>query len=99
MTSFERFFYSLKFWFNDPKLYDKWPSFETSFDIEEYILVEIKGKKVLMLNCGDCDGPSDISHPICKKCVDFRKKFIENKNKLESNFWSHLILSRIYTKI
>ncbi len=98
MPSFERFFTSLKYWLDLPKAYDQWPDFEASFDSEEYLLIELKSEKALLLNCGDCDGPSDVSHHTCKKCVEFRSKFAESKTKFKPNMWRHLILARIYTK-
>ncbi|MCP8322796.1 MAG: hypothetical protein L6N96_01265 [Candidatus Methylarchaceae archaeon HK02M2] len=98
MTSFERFFASLKYWLDIPKAYDRWPKFESFFDQKEYLFIEMKGEKVLLLNCGDCDGPSDVLHPICKKCIDFRTKLAERETNSESNIWNHLILARIYTK-
>ncbi|MCP8318171.1 MAG: hypothetical protein H3Z51_15130 [archaeon] len=98
MTSFERFFTSLKYWLEIPKAYDRWPDFEASFDSEEYLLIELKNERALLLNCGDCDGPSDVSHPNCEKCIDFRTKFAERETKCDPNMWRHLILARIYTK-
>ncbi|MCP8303981.1 MAG: hypothetical protein H3Z50_00680 [archaeon] len=98
LTSFERFFTSLKYWLDTPKAYDRWPDFEASFDSKEYLFIELKGEKALLLNCGDCDGPSDIFHPICEKCIEFRTKFAEHETKSEPNMWRHLILARIYTK-
>lgn len=98
MTCFERFFSSLKYWLNLPKAYDRWPDFEPSFDSEEYLFLELKNEKALLLNCGDCDGPSDVSHPICEKCVEFRIKFAERETKHIHDAWHHIILARIYTK-
>jgi hypothetical protein len=96
MTSFERFFTSLKYWLKSPKAYDRWPEFEVSFDSNEYLLIKLKTDEALLLNCGDCDGPSDLDHHICEKCVEFRSKYIERECK--SNNWRHIILSRIFTK-
>ncbi|MEM3383561.1 MAG: hypothetical protein QXL52_02510 [Nitrososphaerales archaeon] len=97
MTCFERFFLSLKYWLNLPKAYDRWPDFESSFDSEEYLFLELKNEKALLLNCGDCDGPSDILHPTCEKCVEFRVKYAE-REKNAPDSWHHLILARIYSK-
>jgi len=98
LTSFERFFLSLKYWLDLPKAYDRWPDFEASFDPEEYIFINIKGEKALLLNCGECDGPSDVSHPNCEKCVSYRTKLAEREIISNPTIWRHIILARIYTK-
>jgi len=98
LTSFERFFKSLKYWLNTPNAYDRWPDFESSFDSKEYLFIELKGEKALVLNCGDCEGPSDIFNSICDKCIEFRTKYAERETKFEPNIWQHLILARIYRK-
>jgi len=98
LTSFEHLFRSIKYWLDIPKAYDKWPNFEASFDSKEYLFIELKSEKALLLNCGDCDGPSDVSHSTCEKCIEFRTKFAERDIKSEHKMWKHLILARIYTK-
>ncbi|NWG09753.1 MAG: hypothetical protein HXX80_05565 [Nitrososphaerales archaeon] len=97
-TSFERFFLSLKYCLDLPKVYDRWPDFQASFDPGEYIFINIRGEKALLLNCGECDGPSDVSHPDCEKCVSHRTKLAESEIRSDPTMWHHLILARIYTK-
>lgn len=75
MTAFENYFNALKKILGDEKIYDIWPDFEPKYDAQEYTWTKLKNLgEVLILNCGVCDGPSDLRHARCKECSDKRSK-------------------------
>ena len=56
-----------------PRLYDIWPDFEPVYDENEYSWTTLRELgETLLLNCGECDGPSDMRHPRCDTCVKKR---------------------------
>lgn len=88
---------------DDDNLYDIWPNFEPKYDEREYAWIDLKDLgKTLLLNCGFCDGPSDMRHNICNKCVIKRKLEAQDEyhkiiEKTVSR-WSTTILCRIHTE-
>ena len=51
------------------EIYCLWPDFEPEYDKREHAWTNLKGLgDVLLLNCGQCDGPSDMRHDRCKTC-------------------------------
>jgi hypothetical protein len=103
LTSFENYFNALKKVLGDETIYDVWPDFEPQYDEHEYTWATLRGLgEVLLLNCGVCDGPSDLRHARCKECVEKRGKTTKeayqkatgrSKEKL-----STLFLCRIHTE-
>jgi hypothetical protein len=75
LTAFENYFNALKKSLGDENIFDVWPDFEPQYDEQEYTWATLKSLgEVLILNCGVCDGPSDLRHARCKECVDRRSK-------------------------
>jgi hypothetical protein len=103
MTGFEYFFASLKKVLNNKEIYGLWPDFEPEYDKREHAWTNLKGLgDVLLLNCGQCDGPSDMRHNRCKTCVEQRKdiaktSYKESMGQLTID-WPSIILCRIYTE-
>ncbi|MEM2321216.1 MAG: hypothetical protein QXS79_04985 [Candidatus Bathyarchaeia archaeon] len=103
MTSFEQYFGALKKALGKEDIYDIWPDFEPEYDEREYAWTTLRGiGESLLLNCGQCDGPSDMRHSRCKECVEKRKE-IANKTyerimgrRMEK--WGAIILCRIHTE-
>ncbi len=103
MTSFEHYFSSLKEALKQNNVYDMWPDFEPEFDEREYAWTDLKGLgETLLLNCGKCDGPSDMRHEHCRTCVDKRKEIAKNTYKRTMGRpmekWQTTILCRIHTE-
>jgi hypothetical protein len=103
MTSFEHYFTSLKEAMKQNNIYDLWPDFEPEFDEREYAWTDLKGLgETLLLNCGKCDGPSDMRHERCRNCADKRKEIAQNTYKRTMGRtiekWSTTILCRIHTE-
>ena len=101
MTSFERYFEALKKTLGKNDLYEIWPDFDPQYDEHEYAWATIRGLgDALLLNCGQCDGPSDLRHIQCKNCAEKRENFAKDAfNKTTGqpkNKWSTIILCRIY---
>ena len=70
MTSFEHYFTALKKAIGKNDLYEIWPDFSPQYDEYEYAWTTIRGLgEALLLNCGQCDGPSDLRHVQCKNCA------------------------------
>ncbi|HID90443.1 TPA: hypothetical protein EYP44_00600 [Candidatus Bathyarchaeota archaeon] len=84
-----------------PEAYEIWPNFEPVYKKEEYVWTVLsKLGEVLLLNCGQCEGPSDIRHSICRKCVMDRTKiaaedYYETTGKLKDK-WPIVILCRVF---
>lgn len=103
MTAFERYFASLKKALGRDDVYDIWPDFEPEFDEREYAWTDLRGLgETLLLNCGQCDGPSDMRHERCKACVDKRremsKKAYTKTTGRQIGKWPTMILCRIHTE-
>ncbi len=101
MTAFETYFESLKKALGQNEIFAKWPDFDPEFDEREYAWTSIRGLgESLLLNCGQCDGPSDMRHEKCKYCVEKRdgtaKKTYEKALGRPVNKWSAVILCRIH---
>jgi hypothetical protein len=103
LTAFENYFSALKKVSGNEAVFDVWPDFEPQYDENEYAWTMLRGLgEVLILNCGVCDGPSDLRHLRCKECVDKRNKIaIEGYQKATGRLkekWSKLFLCRIHTE-
>ena len=102
MTSFETFFTALKKAMMKPDLYNIWPDFEPVYDENEYSWTTLRGLgETLLLNCGECDGPSDMRHPRCDACVLKRsrtasKAYTATTGK-DRERWSTIMLCRIHS--
>ncbi len=103
MTAFEEYFQALKEVLDDENLYDVWPDFEVQSDEHEYAWTTLRGLgEVLILNCGVCDGPSDLRHASCRECADRRSAIAmeayEKATGRRKEKWATLFLCRIYTE-
>ena len=103
MTVFEHYFSSLKKILGKEDLYDIWPEFEPEYDEREYAWTNLKGLgEALLLNCGQCDGPSDMRHVRCKSCSDKRIEIAKDTYKKtfghQIDKWDTIILCRIHTE-
>jgi len=103
VTAFEHYLTSLKKVLGRGELYDIWPDFEPEYDEREYAWTDLRGLgEALLLNCGKCDGPSDMRHGRCKTCVDGRKEIAKNTYKKSVgrpiDKWRTIILCRIHTE-
>jgi len=79
MTAFEKYFASLKEAMGKSEIFDLWPDFEPEYDEREYAWTDLKGLgETLLLNCGKCDGPSDMRHDKCRVCVEKRKEIAKD---------------------
>ncbi len=101
MTAFERYFDSLKKALDRKDLFPIWPDFEPEYDEREYAWTNLRGLgETLLLNCGQCDGPSDMRHERCRSCVDRRrdvaKKTYQKAIGRPIEKWPTIILSRIH---
>jgi len=101
MTSFEHHFSALRKVLGENDLYDIWPDFSPQYDEYEYTWTTIRGlAEALLLNCGQCDGPSDMRHIECKNCVDKRcciaKDAFQKATGQQKDNWSKIILCRIH---
>lgn len=85
-----------------PRLYDIWPDFEPVYDENEYSWTPLrKLGETLLLNCGECDGPSDLRHPLCDTCVNKRsgiasEAYIASTGR-EMEKWPTVMLCRIHS--
>ena len=101
MTAFERYFESLKKALGKDEIYNIWPDFEPEYDEREYAWTNLRGLgESLLLNCGPCDGPSDMRHERCKSCVERRREISEKTYEKALGRpvgkWSTIILCRIH---
>jgi hypothetical protein len=102
MTSFESFFNALKKALMKPELYDIWPDFEPVYDENEYSWTNLRGlDETLLLNCGECDGPSDLRHKRCEGCVGTRSKIAADAYSVSTGRilekWPTIMLCRIHS--
>ena len=101
MTSFENYFAALKKALGKDDLFEVWPDFSPQYDEYEYAWTTIRGiGEALLLNCGQCDGPTDRRHVKCKNCAEKRGRiakdaFQKATGQLKSS-WSTIILCRIH---
>jgi len=103
LTAFENYFSALKKILNDEEIYEVWPDFEPYYDEKEFSWATLRNLgEVLILNCGICDGPSDLRHRQCKRCADDRSKIAreayQNVTGRTKEKWAALFLCRIYTE-
>ena len=103
MTAFESYFAALKKALNRSDIYDIWPDFEPKYDEKEYTWTTLRGMgEVLILNCGRCDGPSDLRHSKCKRCIERRgeiaKKVSEKSTGRPKPKWPTIMLCRIFAE-
>lgn len=101
MTAFENYFKALKKALGNEKAYDIWPDFEPQYDENEYVWTTMRGLgDVLILNCGVCDGPSDLRNARCKECVEKRSKIASEAYQRSTGSskekWDAVFLCRIY---
>lgn len=101
MTSFEQYFSALKKALGKNDLYEIWPDFNPRYDEYEYAWTTIRGLgEALLLNCGQCDGPSDLRHMQCKGCAEERgniaKDAFQKATGQSKDSWATIILCRIH---
>ncbi len=81
MTAFEHYFYVLKKALGRADLYDIWPDFESQYDEREHAWTTFRGLgDVLLLNCAQCDEPSNQRYSRCKGCVE-RSNWLKTRIK------------------
>ena len=94
MTAFEEFFKNLSIILSMKKK-DTWPDF-TNTPVNDHTITNIKGLgTVLVINCNACDGPSDLRHPICKRCVRTIREHVEKEESVTPP--KKIVLTRIFT--
>lgn len=103
MTAFENYFKALKRALGNEAAYDVWPDFEPHYDEHEYAWTTLRGLgEVLILNCGVCEGPSDLRHVRCKECFENRNKIAKEAYQRATGHpkekWSAIFLCRIHTE-
>lgn len=103
MTAFENYFNALKKILGNEAIHDVWPDFEPEYDEHEYAWTTLRGLgEVLILNCGVCDGPSDLRHARCRECVEKRSKIAKEAYQKATGRpkekWSTMFLCRIHTE-
>ncbi|MEQ9715646.1 MAG: hypothetical protein ABGF52_08945 [Candidatus Asgardarchaeum sp.] len=94
MVSFEKFFHIMKKILNK-EIHDPWPLFERlDSKSKDYAYIEKMEHlgRVLLVNCGDCDGPSYIGHKTCLLCI---KDILQEINLDGKKNPDYIILSRI----
>ena len=101
MTSFEHFFYAIKKALGRDDLFDLWPDFEPVYFDNEYTWTTLYGLgEVLILNCGKCEGPSDLRHKQCKICTEKRSQFAKEDFLRSTGHrkteWKTILLCRIH---
>ncbi len=101
MTCFEHYFAAIKKALGKNDLYEIWPDFSPQFDEYEYSWTNIRGLgDALLLNCGQCEGPSDLRHTQCSGCVEKRenvaKDAFQKATGQHKDKWSTIILCRIH---
>ncbi|MFQ6095172.1 MAG: hypothetical protein ACE5NN_03405 [Candidatus Bathyarchaeia archaeon] len=103
MTAFEHFFEALKKALGKDDVFDIWPDFEPEYDEREYAWTTLKGLgESLLLNCGQCEGPSDLRDKRCAACVKKRGEvakatYLKSMGRVMDK-WSTIILCRIHTE-
>ena len=103
LTAFENYFNALKKLLENDAVYEIWTDFGPQFDEREYSWATLQGLgEVLMLNCGICDGPSDLRHFQCEDCVEGRSKLAKEAYQKATgrsrDKWATLFLCRIHTE-
>jgi hypothetical protein len=103
MTCFEHYFAAIKKALDKNDLYEIWPDFSPQYDEYEYAWTSLRGLgEALLLNCGQCEGPSDLRHVQCKSCVERResvaKGAFQKATGQQKDKWSTIILCRIHQR-
>jgi len=103
MTAFEHYFNALKKALGREDLFQIWPDFEPEYDEREYAWTTLRGLgETLLLNCGQCDGPSDLRHKRCEECVKRRSQLAKDTYQKATgrsiDKWHTIILCRIHTE-
>jgi hypothetical protein len=101
MTAFENYFKALKKALKIEGVFEVWPDFEPVYDDREYAWTVLRGLgEVLLLNCGVCDGPSDLRHFRCKECIEKRCKIAheayQKATGRSKEKWQTIFLCRIH---
>jgi len=101
MTAFEDYFRALKTALDNKDIFDIWPDFEPEYDEREYAWTTLKGLgEALLLNCGQCEGPSDLRHRRCAECADKRSELAKTTYRKSTGRamekWPTTILCRIH---
>lgn len=71
-----------------------WPEFDKPTE-KDYVLInkmEYLNGSALIVNCGDCEGPSYLGNPTCLLCVKEILKTLSDSNRPKPEY---IILSRI----
>lgn len=103
MTAFEHYFDALKKALGQEDAYGIWPDFEPEYDEREYAWATLRGLgETLLLNCAQCDGPSDLRHKRCATCAEKRSEtakvtYRKSTGRLMEK-WPTVILCRIHTE-
>jgi len=103
LTAFENYFNALKKVLGNDTAFELWPDFEPQYDEHEYAWTTLGGlDEVLILNCGICDGPSDLRHNRCKECTEKRariaKEAYQKATGRPKEKWPTVFLCRIHTE-
>jgi len=103
LTAFENHFKALRKVLGNEGTHEFWPDFEPQYDEHEYAWTTLRGLgEVLLLNCGGCDGPSDVRHKRCAECVEKRsriaKEAYQKATGHKKDKWDALFLCRIHTE-
>ena len=94
LTAFETFFKKLSLILKTKKT-TIWPNF-SNITVTDYTITNIKNLgTVLVVNCNECDGPSDLRHPVCKECIRQIKGKIEQEEGVTPP--KKILLTRIFT--
>lgn len=103
MTAFEHYFSALKRALGQAEYFEIWPDFEPEYDEREYAWTTLRGLgETLLLNCAQCDGPSDLRHERCQGCVEKRSEIAKTTYQKSTGRvmekWPTIILCRIHVE-
>jgi hypothetical protein len=103
VTAFESYFKALKKALDKENIFDIWPDFEPEYDEREYAWTTLKGLgEALLLNCGQCEGPSALRHRRCQACAEKRSELAKTTYRKSTGRvmqkWPTRILCRIHTE-
>jgi len=101
LTAFEHYFHALKKVLGDESIYEFWPDFEPHYDEHEFAWTTLRGLgEILLLNCGVCDGSSDLRHARCRECAEKRSKIAreayQEATGRPKEKWATLFLCRVH---
>jgi len=103
VTAFEHYFEAMKKALGRADIYDVWPDFELQYDEQEYAWTTLRGLgEVLLFNCGQCDGPSDLRHVRCQQCSEKRehiaREAYQKATGRPKQQWKTIVLCRFHAK-